>query len=209
MNESLSTNGVMDSPLKLAILRVLTSYRDFKGTGREIAKLTGYSAPSTHETLKNLYDTEVLNREIIGRQHIYSLNEKSRIVMKIIRPMFQVENGYKEEIRDFLVEELKKNRIKNTIVSLILYGSVQQNKAKAKSDIDIAVVVKKVVDIKKVEDCFLSTISSSFKEYFGVQLDPYIKSAGEFRSRLKKNQSPLSNLVKSYTVLYGKEPLEV
>ena len=202
-------NEIIDSPSKLAILRVFASRHGFKATGREIAKLSGYSVPSTHESLKDLNSHNILNLEVIGKQHIYTLNEEDRIVKKILRPMFEAEGNVKGEIRDFLIKELKITGIKREVVSLILYGSVQKDQAGKKSDVDVVVVVEKTVAVKKITDIFISTITGKFKSYFGVQLDPYIKSAADFRSRLKKNLAPVSTLMKSYKVLYGKEPLEI
>ncbi len=200
---------IVDSPSKLAILRVFASRRGLKATGRQIAKLVGYSAPSTHDSLKNLHERNILKLDIIGKQHIYTLNEEDRIVQKIIRPMFAAESNFKNEIRDFLLDEFKKNKIKAKIASLILYGSVQTEKAKKGSDVDVAVVVSRAADILPVEEVFSSEIIPRFKAYFGVQIDPYIKSATEFKERLKKNKPPVSTLMKSCFVLYGKEPLEV
>ncbi len=200
---------IIDSPSKLAILRVFASRKGLKATGRQIAKLVGYSAPSTHDSLKNLHERNILKLDIIGKQHIYALNEDDRIVQKIIRPMFAAESNFKNEIRDFLLDKFKKNKIKAKIASLILYGSVQTEKAKKGSDVDVAVVVSRAVDLRPVENVFSSQIIPQFKAYFGVQVDPYIKSADEFKQRFKKNKPPVSTLMKSYSVLYGKEPLEL
>ena len=200
---------VINSPLKVAILRVFCSRKGLKATGRQIAERSGYSVPSTHESLKDLHSHNILNLEIISKQHIYSLNEDDWIVKKIILPMFEAESGVNREIHDFLLDEIKKLRIRQKIVSLILYGSVQKGTADKESDVDVAVIVRKAGDVKRVEEIFISTIIEKFKSYFGVQLDPYVKSVTEFRNRLKKNLPPVSTLMKAYTVLYGKEPLEV
>lgn len=209
MTSPFKVDDIVDSPSKLAILRVFASREGLKATGREIAKLAGFSVPSTHESLKDLHDRNILVRDIIGKQHIYSLNEQDRIVQKIIRPMFEAENNYKQEIGDLLLEEIKKAGIKSDIVSLILYGSVQEKTAQKKSDVDVAVVVSKAVNVDRVFEIFNSVIGWRFKSYFGVHLDFYVKSATEFRKRVKKNLPPVSSLMKSYSVLYGKEPLEV
>lgn len=200
---------IIDSPSKLAILRVFAAHDGLKATGRQIAKLVGYSAPSTHESLKDLHNRNILKLEIIGKQHIYALNEDDRIVKKIIRPMFATESNLKNEFRDFLLDEFKKTKIKAQIASLILYGSIQTETAKKGSDVDVAVVVSRAADLRSVENAFSLEIISRFKAYFGVQIDPYIKSADEFKRRLKRNKPPVSTLMKSYSVLYGKEPLEV
>jgi predicted nucleotidyltransferase len=123
--------------------------------------------------------------------------------------MFAAESNIKNEIRDFLLKELKRTKIKAKIASLILYGSMQTETSKKGSDIDIVVVVSRVADLNSVENAFLSEIAPRFKVYFGVQIDSYIKSAAEFKERIKKNQPPVSTLMQSYSVLYGKEPLEI
>ena len=202
-------DDILNSPSKLAILRVLVSRKGFKGTGRELAKLAGYSAPSTHESLKDLHARDVLSLDIIGKQHVYSLNEGNRIVVKILRPMFRAEGGFKEEVRDFLLDEMKKAHVKGAITSLILYGSAQNGTTDKKSDVDIAVIVSRPADVERVADIFVSDMAARFKAYFGAQLDPYVKSSVEFRARLKNNQPPVSTLMRSYSVLYGKEPLEI
>lgn len=202
-------NEIVGSPSKLAILRVLTSRMGLKATGREIAKLCGFSVPSTHESLKDLHARNILNLEVMGNQHIYSLNESDRIVQRIIRPMFEAENNYKGEIKDLLLAEMKKAGINGAVVSLILYGSVQTGEADEKSDVDVAVVVDKANNEKRIAEIFNSAIAQRFKAYFGVHLDCYVKSASDFRKRVKGNLPPVATLMKSYSVLYGKEPLEV
>lgn len=200
---------IIDSPSKVAILRLFTARKNFKATGRQIAKLIGYSAPSTHDSLKDLHGRNILKLDIIGKQHIYALNEDDRVVQKIIRPMFAAESNIKNEIRDFLLKEFKRTKIMSKIASLILYGSMQTETAKKGSDVDVAVAVSRAADLQPVEKAFFSEITPRFKAYFGVQMDAYIKSAAEFKERLKKNQPPVSTLMKSYSVLYGKEPLEI
>jgi len=110
-------------------------------------------------------------------------------------------------VRDFLLKELKKAGVKP--ISLILYGSVQKGTTQQGSDIDIAVVTARAADARRAQEAFISAIAPRFHAYFGAHLDPYVKPAAEFRRRLKKDQPPVSTLMKSYSVLYGKEPLEV
>ncbi len=209
MGTPFSIDEIITSPCRAAVLRVMTSRQGFRATGRQIAKLAGFSVPSTHEALKNLHARNVLALEVMGRQHIYSLNEEDRLVQRVIRPMFKAVSGLKDEIRNFILKEMKRNRLQKLVSSVFLYGSVQKGGAVLGSDADIAVVVMKASDVERISDTFVSMIAPRFKSYFGVQLDPYVKSSDEFRSRLKKNQPPISTLIKSYSVLYGKEPLEV
>lgn len=202
-------NELLDSQVKLAIIRAFLKHNGLKANGREIAKIAGFSAPSTHDALKDLHACNILNLDIIGKQHIYTLNEENRAVQKILRPLFELEGNVKEDIADFLIDALTRTKIKSLIVSVILYGSLQRNEATTKSDVDVALVVKNASDVPIVTDVFTQSIARDFKQYFGSQLDVYIKSRSEFKERLKKNLPPVSSLIKSYSVLYGKEPLEI
>ena len=94
------------------------------------------------------------------------------------------------------------------IRSLILYGSLAQGKSHRTSDCDIAVVVKDSRSKKRIEDLFIEKISTEFSEYFGISLDAYIKTYDEFLKRLKRRLSPVATLMKSYIVIYGKDPIE-
>ena len=55
----------------------------------------------------------------------------------------------------------------------------------------------------------MGDISDEFNEYFGAHLDVYVKTADEFRMKLRKHLPPVSTLMKSYSVIFGKDPLEV
>ena len=205
-----SLDNILDSKSKIAIMRLFISKTaEFKATGREIGKLTHFSAPAAHSALKELYNQGVLRLENIGRQHIYSLDSNNRIVQKILKPMFKEELSLKDEIKNFLVRQIREANLHKKIISLILYGSLQKGETHDKSDVDIAVILKNKKDKDEIEDKFLNNISFKFYEYFNTHLDVYIKTKEEFCTKLKKNLPPVSTLMKSYSVVYGKEPLEI
>lgn len=208
MIKTFRVEDIVASPSKLAILRAFATRKGLKATGRQIAKLVGYSVPSTHDSLKSLHERNILKLDIIGKQHIYTLNEDERMVQKIIRPMFAAESNVKADIQEYLLSEMKKAGIMSKVVSLIFYGSMQTEKDKIGSDVDIAIIVAHKEDLERVEGVF-AEMAPRFRQYFGAQIDPYIKSKVGFKERLKKNLPPVSTLMKSYSVLYGKEPLEI
>lgn len=202
-------DDILDTKSKVKIIRLFISRtRGFMASGREIAKLVGLSPPAVHTVLKELYNQNILNREIIGRQHIYKMNHGNRIVKDILQPAFQKELSVKDDISNFLQEKVKSYKIENLITSLILYGSLARGETHGESDCDIAVVVKNAHSKKQIEDLFINKISSEFSEYFGIHLDSYIKTYSEFTVRLKKGLSPVSKLMKSYVVIYGEDPID-
>ncbi|GAH08896.1 unnamed protein product, partial [marine sediment metagenome] len=69
--------------------------------------------------------------------------------------------------------------------------------------------VKTKKDKQYIENIFLEDVSSRFNEYFGAQLDTYIKTRDEFTEKLQKNKPPVSTLIKAYKVIYGKDLLNI
>ncbi len=205
-----SLDNILNASSKVKIIRLFTSRRnDYFTTGREISKQIGLSAPATHTALKDLYNHNILNRDIIGKQHLYRLNINNRIVKDILIPAFQKELLIKKDINKFLKNEIINKNLEDKIISLIIYGSMEKGTARETSDIDIAIIVKTKKDKQYIESIFLEDISSRFNEYFGAQLDTYTKTRDEFTEKLQKNKPPVSTLIKEYRVIYGKDPLDI
>ncbi|NQT22044.1 MAG: nucleotidyltransferase domain-containing protein [Candidatus Omnitrophica bacterium] len=129
------------------------------------------------------------------------------MVKDIILPMLDKEDNFKKDVFRFILTLLKENKSMKRIISIIFYGSQQTEKSKESSDIDIAVIVRDNNDIKIIEDLFIEHITSSFYDYFGVSLDAYIKTQKDFIDRLNKDLPPVSTLMKSYSLIYGEDPL--
>ena len=200
-------DDILNTKSKVKIIRLFASRReDFMASGRAIAKLVNLTPPAVHATLKGLYGQDILKRDIIGRQHIYSMNYRSRLVKDILQPAFKKERSIKDDIADFLLKKIKAYKLRG-IISLMLYGSITKGETHEKSDCDIAVVVRSAASKKLIEDILIEKISAEFYEYFGISLDAYIKTEKEFLGRLKRKLSPVSTLMKSYTVIYGKDPI--
>jgi len=201
-------DDILNTKSKVKIIRLFVSRReDFMASGREIAKLVSLTPPAVHTALKELYDQDILKRDIIGKQHIYRMNYASRLVKDILQPAFQKERSIKDDISDFLHGKIKSYKLRD-VISLILYGSITKDETHERSDCDIAVITKDAKSKKLIEDTFIEKISNEFYEYFGISLDTYIKTEKEFRGRLKRKLSPVSALMKSYTVIYGKDPTD-
>ena len=202
-------DDILDTKSKVKIIRLFVSRTEnFMASGREIAKLIGLTPPAAHTALKELYNQDILKREIIGRQHIYKINHLNRMVKDILQPAFQKELSTKEDISDYLRKKIKSYKIQHLIASLILYGSIARGQTHGESDCDIAVVVKNASSKKEIESVFMNKISSEFSDYFSIHLHPYIKTYNEFMRRFKKRLSPLPKLMESYTIVYGKDPVE-
>lgn len=202
-------DSILNTGAKIKIIRLFISRReDFMASGREIARLVNLTAPATHAALKELHNQDILKQDIIGRQHIYRLNTDNRIVKDILEPAFKKELSVKKDILNFLKKKVRGKNTQSKIVSILLYGSLQTGVTGEKSDVDIAIITKSKIAKDQLEETFIEDISNQFYDYFGVHLDIYIKTKDEFTKRLKKNLPPISTLMRSYSVVYGKDPIE-
>ena len=108
MAQNRSLDNILNTGSKAKIIRLFVSKRDnFKASGRQIAKSANITAPTAHAALKALYKQDVVTLEIVGRQHIYSLNNDSGVVKQLLKPMFKKEGSLKQEIRDHLATQTR------------------------------------------------------------------------------------------------------
>lgn len=207
MEETL--NEILNTEIKVKILRLFAWRQDgYQATGREVARQISTTAPSAHAALKALYNQHIFLMDPLGRSHIYTLNRKNRVVQDILLPAFSVEKNFRSDMAAFLKRMIKSAGIQNNILSILFYGSRQAGNPRAESDVDIAVIVKRAPDEEKIFRTFVDHICSGFFEYFGMTLDPYVKSKRMFLNFYKKGLPPVSTLIKSYEVIYGRDILK-
>jgi predicted nucleotidyltransferase len=205
MNDKL--DGILDSRSKVRILRHFTSRtEDYMASGREVARCVGLSAPAAHSALKELLDERIVERQVIGRQHIYRLNHAHRTVREILAPAFGKERALRDDMARYLVSALRERRLLSFVESLMLYGSIARGTTRDGSDCDIAVIVRGERSKGRIERCFQDEICPRFLGYFGMHLDPYIKTSAEFVRRMKRRLPPVSTLMRSYLVVHGRDP---
>ena len=83
-------NAILTSASRVAILRALYEANGPK-SGRAIERACGLSNRATMLALEHLVEMGVVNREIAGRAHEYTLNEASYLVAKALKPAFDAE----------------------------------------------------------------------------------------------------------------------
>ncbi|GEM_PF-3708192 len=94
MIQDKSLDNILSTGSKLKIIRLFISRKnEFRASGRQVAKLINMTAPAAHAALKELENHGLLKRKIIGKQHIYGLDENSEMVKQVLKPMFQNEGS--------------------------------------------------------------------------------------------------------------------
>ena len=190
-------NEIFSTYSNIAVIREL---RDTTNglTGREIAKRAGLSAPSAIKALSHMESLKIVNRQIGGRDHLFTLNFNNYFVKNILIAALQAEAGY----LDMIKSELKKS-ISKELESLLLFGSVARKEETIKSDFDICVVLRdsddKIMIKKKVNSCR----DLLYKNY-GINLAPFYIASKEFKRRAKAKKPPVDDIIKEGVVVSGK-----
>ena len=125
---------------------------------------------------------------------------------EILAPAFGKERMLRDDIARYLVSALREHRLLSSVESLMLYGSTTRGMARDGSDCDVAVIVRDEQSRGRIERCFINEICPRFLGYFGMHLDPYIKTSAEFARRMKRCLPPVSTLMRSYLVVHGRDP---
>lgn len=189
-------NDIFSTYSNIAIIRELR-YTKNGFSGREIAKRAGLSAPAAITSLSNLESLKIVNRQIGGRDHIFTLNFSNYFVKTILLPVLDAESKYYESI----VKDIK-NTLSKFSVSVFLFGSVARKEESIQSDFDICIVYtnskgKNVIDEK------VSVLRDKLHNDYGISLAPFYISIKEFQQRARLNKPPINEIIKEGILLFG------
>lgn len=194
---------ILDNEAKIKILRFLIK-TGAQWNGRQIAKEVGVTPATSHKALHGLYKEGVLLLQNVGKTHLYSLNSNNYLVSGLLNPLFTKEDRVLSDIVAMIKKNIISSILKENIVSVVLFGSVNLRKDSPKSDIDLAVVVKDKENLRKAENLF-KEIDKKISAEFGNTVSPYINTVAGFRVKHKKRLDIIKNILKSNTLIYGKE----
>jgi len=187
---------------KVTILRIL--YRGTELTGREIARKADLSPRAAQQALQELYATGVVHRKAVGASYLFSLNRSRYIVEKILSPLFESE----QSLGAAMIEELRKALPAKGIISIIMFGSVARGESKQGSDLDIMIVIKNSLDVRKITSG-IQDKGGKFLAKFGMMLSPHVIRHHDFISRFDKRDKLIQNIIREGSVIYGKHFEEV
>jgi len=194
---------ILDNEAKIKILRFLIK-TGAQWNGRQIAKGVGVTPATSHKALHGLYKEGVLILQNVGKTHLYSLNSDNYVVSDLLNPLFAKEDRVLSDIVAMIKKSIISSSLKENIVSVVLFGSVNLRKDGPKSDIDLAVLVKDKESLRKAENLF-EGIDKKISAEFGNTVSPYINSVAGFKTKRKKGLDIIKNILKSNTLIYGKE----
>ncbi len=195
---------ILNRTVKVQILRFFIK-TGAEWTGRQISKEIGVSPATCHKALRQLYNEGLLLFRSVGVGHLYKLNDENYLVKNAVKPLFEQEGRCYRRLKEILLKHLG-NLAPHKLISAVVFGSVAKKKERAKSDIDIFLLVKKSGDKDIVEKKVEFAGAEIIKE-FGNALSPYIQTVNEFRSKKTKKVPVIKEIIKNNFVIVGK-PLE-
>lgn len=194
---------ILNREIKTRILRVLCKH-NIGWTGRQLARELDVSPTTANKFLKELVSEGVVNIKGVGKSHLYSLNEKSYIVKKMLKPFFEKEKNILDTVASLIKKAISKTGVK--VESVAIFGSIAQKKETSKSDIDLLVVINDLRDKKKIETG-LDKIFLKIVQDFQTVISPYVLSSTQFKKRYREKLPVINEILKSHIFLMGK-PLE-
>jgi predicted nucleotidyltransferase len=195
-------NEIFSAYSNIAVIRELR-YTKNGFSGREIAKRAGLSAPAAINSLSHLESLKIVNRQIGGRDHIFTLNFSNYFVKVVLLPILDSESKF----YDSIVKSIKKTLSKNT-AGVFLFGSVARKEESIQSDFDICIVFHDLKDKKIIEEK-VNVCRDELHTNYGISLAPFYISVKDFKQRAKLNKPPINEILKEGILLFGQSIKEL
>jgi len=195
-------DDILGSTLKIRILRILCKNAHIS-TGRELARLAGYSHTQTNSALAELEMNGLVIKRHLGNANAYSLNEDNLLVSRIIIPAFKIEERLIQDLANQFSEGMGKD-----LVSIILFGSTARGEEGAGSDIDLILVVKDGTDLDKLDEK-VSEISLESAASFGGLISPILLTEAEYANKKRSKNAFWRTVMQEGIELTPKELEEV
>ena len=191
--------SLLGSRVSIRLVRALINYAGKIFTVRKLAEAAGVSSSEAALMVQELEKFGILKIQPVGRSYLISLNNKSYILAKILKPTIKAEEGTLDE----LVSILKRNLNDKSIISAVLFGSVAMKREREDSDIDVLVISN---DFEAASG-FTSKAREDISSIFNSRLSPLIMSERELLA--KKNDRLVSSILHNHIIIKGKELKEV
>lgn len=199
-------NKILNNETKVKVLRFLYS-NDIEWSGRRIAREIQISPATCHKALQELHSEGILLLRTVGKTYLYQFNHDNYVAKELLHPLFKKEERLLKVISRLLRDEFSE-KVKDRIVSLALFGSVEKREDRPDSDIDLLVLVTRAKDKEKMEKAF-DNLNEKTMRLFGKIVSPYIESVSGFRRKYKQGLPVVKEIVQSHKLISGKSLREV
>ncbi len=194
-------NNILNSKVKIECLRHLCNYPS-ELNGRQLSIFLKITPKSIHKAMSTLVDEGVVNYTSHGNSFGYSINKEKWITKRLLLPLFKNEKIFLDEIIQTIKKEIGSSSLKENILSVALFGSVQKKEDTSRSDFDILVLVDRESLVPVVEE-EIQKVGSKLSKVYGIILGPYVKSVASFKK--DRCLSVIKSILSTHQLIYGKE----
>ena len=159
----------------------------------ELVKKAKTGKGSANKIINKLVDKKILTEERIGKTKIIYLNMKNESVF-LLKNLFDREKIASLEYSKLAAVELFKDRVRENIKLLVVFGSTIAGTSTKKSDIDILLVGEDIETINREK--------KNIEELFGEQFNLHIYKNLEIIDKIKKD-SFIQNAFLNGVLIYG------
>lgn len=199
-------NKILNNETKVKVLRFLYS-NDIEWSGRGIAREIQVSPATCHKALQELHSEGIVLLRNVGKTYLYQFNHHNYVAKELLHPLFKKEERLLKVISRLLRDEFSE-KVKEGIVSIALFGSVEKREDRPDSDIDLLVLVAGAKNKEKIEKAF-DNLNEKTMRLFGKIVSPYIESVSGFRRKYKQGLPVAKEIVQSHKLISGKSLREV
>jgi predicted nucleotidyltransferase len=166
-------NPVLGSPSKLRLLRTLYVEPARTWTGRELAQAARVSTAQAARDLRELADTSLVSRDVVGRAYSWRLSS-TNILVPVLASLFRQESNLRSELLQTVSGALDTK----TIERAKIFGSVSRGEERDDSDVDLFVQVRSARDREEVE-MTLDKVRSRVWDRFGNPVSALVYTRSE------------------------------
>lgn len=191
----------LGDPANIRVYRILLSRRGGT-TGRGLGSLANISSFKISKILENLVLQGIVDYHVVGRSHLYRLNEKH-----IFFPWIEKLMNFETELLPMLGNTVMK-KLHPKPLSIILYGSVARGDQRPNSDLDLLFVYADKNKAEPFSDTMGEIIEYIVTNYRNMASIIPI-SVSEFQHPPDHKRPLIRNIIKDGITLAGLSIVEV
>lgn len=154
-------------PSQIVILRVLF-HAETGLTGREVERRSGLSNRAAMQCLEQLHDASIVDKEIVGNAHYYTLNSRNYLVNKALKPAFEAEELLWEDIRKTV-----RKIVHPRPTAAVATGPVVRDEGLSTGRLELTLLFSTGRSRIRAFQC-IEELTETFWDKYAVQVDPVL-----------------------------------